>query len=120
MNCVRWLQASVVVNIIAALLLAYFIRKPSPAQDNSVADLAAKNAKTIEDLRGQLLVLNEEKNKAADAHRAELQKAASDYEKKIAEITAGKRSDASDIVKKYDKDMPGLAKDFSRTMGLSP
>jgi len=116
--CNRLLQASVGVNILLVVLLAFVLRRPTPQPGKVVADLTDKNEKSLQDLRQQVQALNDERTRALADFEEKMRRVAADHAKEIADIEARKSGAAASILKTYDNNIPGLAREFSRTMGL--
>lgn len=112
------LQASIFVNLVTIGLLVYLWRKPTPPIDRSLHDLAMKNNETLLDLGRQIKSFNDERAKAIDEYQVAIKASLVDHDKRLGELEKKKTADAKKILGTYDGNLPGLAKDFSATMGL--
>lgn len=113
-------QVSVAINILTIFVIIYLWRKPTQPLDNSLRDLAIKNNQTLEQLNQQIQDINKQRIKALDDYQSAVQQAIDSHDKRLSELEKKKSDIAAGILKTHDKDLDGLAQDFSRTMGLGP
>ena len=113
------IQISLAANVVLASILVFaWWNRVAPAPNDALQNLTEKNSKVLEDVQRQLQQYNEQQKAAIDTYTLEIKQIATEHDSRLQELEKKQAQAAADIVKKYNGNLPGLARDFSKKMGL--